>query len=149
MRCLNEQFEEEVISGDDLQLGYRTSVFSSRPLIALEAEMELRPGNAEEINAMMEDFRQRRQDKQPLDLPSAGSTFKRPEGYFAGKLIMDAGLRGYRVGGASVSEKHCGFVVNDRGATAADISRLIEDVRRIVLEQSGVYLETEVRYLGF
>ena len=149
VRCLNEQFEEEVISGDDLQLGYRTSVFSSRPLIALEAEMELRPGNAEEINAMMEDFRQRRQDKQPLDLPSAGSTFKRPEGYFAGKLIMDAGLRGYRVGGASVSEKHCGFVVNDRGATAADISRLIEDVRRIVLEQSGVYLETEVRYLGF
>lgn len=111
--------------------------------------MELRPGKGEDINAMMEDFRQRRQEKQPLDLPSAGSTFKRPEGHFAGKLIMDAGLRGYRVGGASVSEKHCGFVVNDQGATAADICTLISDVRKIVLEQSGILLEPEVRFLGF
>ena len=149
VRCLNEHFEEEVVSGEDLQLGYRTSVFSKRTLIALEAEMELRPGKGEDINAMMEDFRQRRQEKQPLDLPSAGSTFKRPEGYFAGKLIMDAGLRGYRVGGASVSEKHCGFVVNDQGATAADICTLISDVRKIVLEQSGILLEPEVRFLGF
>ena len=87
-------------------------------------------------------------EKQPLEFPSAGSTFKRPEGYFAGKLIMDAGLRGYRVGGASISEKHCGFVVNDQEATARDIRTLMEDVQRIVRERFQVELEPEVKFLG-
>ena len=110
--------------------------------------MELSAGNAEEIRAKMDSLRAQRQEKQPLDLPSAGSTFKRPEGYFAGKLIMDAGLRGYSVGGAQVSEKHCGFVVNRGGATAADVRTLIRDVRARVEEEFGVRLEPEVRFLG-
>ena len=96
----------------------------------------------------MEDFKERRTSKQPLDKPSAGSTFKRPEGYFAGKLIMDAGLRGFSVGGAQVSEKHCGFVINAGDATAEDIMTLIREVQRKVEEQFGVSLETEVRFLG-
>ena len=97
----------------------------------------------------MEELKRLRVQKQPLDFPSAGSTFKRPEGCFAGKLIMDAGLRGYRVGGAQVSEKHCGFVVNAGKATAEDVCRLIADVHRIVYEKSGKRLEPEVRFLGF
>ena len=96
----------------------------------------------------MEDYKERRVTKQPLDMPSAGSTFKRPEGYFAGKLIMDAGLRGFSVGGAQVSEKHCGFVVNKGDATAQDVLDLIHEVQRRVKEQFGVELEPEVRFLG-
>ena len=96
----------------------------------------------------MEELKRKRVEKQPLEFPSAGSTFKRPEGYFAGKLIMDAGLRGYRVGGASISEKHCGFVVNDQEATARDIRTLMEDVQRIVRERFQVELEPEVKFLG-
>ena len=96
----------------------------------------------------MEDLKERRTSKQPLEMPSAGSTFKRPEGYFAGKLIMDSGLRGFSVGGAQVSEKHCGFVVNKGGATAMDVLNLIREVQRRVKEQFGVDLETEVRFLG-
>ena len=112
------------------------------------AELLLREGQGEAIRARMEDLKKRRQDKQPLELPSAGSTFKRPEGYYAGKLIMDAGLRGAREGGASVSEKHCGFIVNDRSASAKDVIRLMNRVRRTVYEQFGVMLEPEVRLLG-
>ena len=96
----------------------------------------------------MEDLKQRRGEKQPLDMPSAGSTFKRPEGYFAGKLIMDAGLRGFSVGGAQVSEKHCGFVVNTGGASASDVLALIREVQKRVQEKFGVELETEVKFLG-
>ena len=96
----------------------------------------------------MEDLKQRRGEKQPLDMPSAGSTFKRPEGYFAGKLIMDAGLRGFSVGGAQVSEKHCGFVVNTGHATAADVRELMRQIQEKVQEQFGVRLEPEVRFLG-
>ena len=96
----------------------------------------------------MRDLTERRTSKQPLEFPSAGSTFKRPEGYFAGKLIMDSGLRGYRVGGAQVSEKHCGFVINAGGATAADVRALIQDVQNTVYEKFGVMLEPEVRFLG-
>ena len=96
----------------------------------------------------MEDLKQRRAEKQPLDMPSAGSTFKRPEGYFAGKLIMDAGLRGFSVGGAQISEKHCGFVVNTGEASASDVLNLIREVQKRVRENSGVELETEVKFLG-
>ena len=116
--------------------------------IVLEAELELKEGNREEIRACMEDLKERRVSKQPLEYPSAGSTFKRPEGYFAGKLIMDAGLRGYRVGGAQISEKHCGFVINAGGATAGDVHRLIRDVQEKVKARFGVELEPEVRFLG-
>lgn len=112
------------------------------------ATFKLAPGNEGMIRAAMDDYRARREEKQPLDMPSAGSTFKRPEGYFAGKLIMDAGLRGAAVGGAQVSEKHCGFVVNAGGATARDVRGLIEHVQDTVREQFGVELEPEVKMIG-
>ena len=110
--------------------------------------LKLRRGQRQAIREQMEDYKERRVTKQPLDMPSAGSTFKRPEGYFAGKLIMDAGLRGFSVGGAQVSEKHCGFVVNKGDATAQDVLDLIHEVQRRVKEQFGVELEPEVRFLG-
>ena len=110
--------------------------------------MQLELGDACEIRGRMDELRARRQEKQPLSYPSAGSTFKRPAGHFAGKLIMDAGLAGYQVGGAAVSEKHCGFVINRGDATAADVRQLMEDVTRKVFEQSGVRLEPEVRFVG-
>ncbi|MBQ1840375.1 MAG: UDP-N-acetylenolpyruvoylglucosamine reductase, partial [Atopobiaceae bacterium] len=113
----------------------------------LSATMSLRPGKRGEIRAKIEDLTERRESKQPLELPSAGSTFKRPEGYFAGKLIMDAGLQGYQVGGAAVSKKHAGFVVNLGGATAADVHAVIEHVQDEVERQFGVRLEPEVRFL--
>jgi UDP-N-acetylmuramate dehydrogenase len=118
-------------------------------MIVLSAVLKLQSGERDKIQETMNELRGRRQEKQPLDMPSAGSTFKRPEGYFAGALIDEAGLRGYRVGGAQVSEKHCGFVVNKGGATAADVRKLIDDVKQIVYDDSGVILEPEVRMLGF
>ena len=114
----------------------------------MEAKIALQKGKAEEIRAYMDDLRQRRVDKQPLEYPSAGSTFKRPEGYFAGKLIQDAGLKGFTVGGAQVSEKHSGFVINIGDATAADIVSLLEQVSDIVKKDSGVTLEPEVKRIG-
>ena len=132
----------------DLKLGYRTSAVKEKGYIVLAAVLGLRPGDREEIRKLMEDLKQKRVEKQPLDLPSAGSTFKRPEGYFAGKLIMDAGLRGFSVGGAQVSEKHCGFVVNTGGASASDVLTLIREVQKRVREKFGVELETEVKFLG-
>ena len=132
----------------DLKLGYRTSAVKEKGYIVLAAVLELRPGDREEIRKLMDDLKQKRVEKQPLDLPSAGSTFKRPEGYFAGKLIMDAGLRGFSVGGAQVSEKHCGFVVNTGGASASDVLTLIREVQKRVREKFGVELETEVKFLG-
>ena len=110
--------------------------------------ISLTEGKKEEIKAQMDDLRQKRVSKQPLEYPSAGSTFKRPEGYFAGKLIMDAGLRGYAVGDAQVSEKHCGFVINRGNATAAEILQLMKDVQERVKKQSGVTLEPEVKMIG-
>ena len=118
-------------------------------LIVAEAVLELVPASPADVRAAIDDLTQRRTSKQPLDLPSAGSTFKRPEGYFAGKLIQDAGLRGYRVGGAQVSEKHTGFVVNTGGATAADVRKLIADVQDRVRASQGVELHPEVRMWGF
>lgn len=136
------------LSAEELNLGYRTSIVKTAGYLVLEAEISLKEGNPEEIKALMKDLTERRTSKQPLEFPSAGSTFKRPEGYFAGKLIMDSGLRGYRVGGAQVSEKHCGFVINAGGATAADVRALIQDVQNTVYEKFGVMLEPEVRFLG-
>lgn len=133
----------------ELDLGYRHSSIPSMDAIVLSAELRLREGDREEIEAVSAELAQRRRDKQPLDFPSAGSTFKRPEGYFAGKLIDDAGLRGFSIGGAQVSPKHCGFVINKGGATAADVISLIREVQRRVEEATGVRLEPEVKLLGF
>lgn len=132
----------------EMALGYRESAALSRGLIVTEAAFRLTAGDRSAIQAKMDDLSARRREKQPLNLPSAGSTFKRPEGYFAGALIEQAGLKGVRVGGASVSEKHAGFVVNDRNATARDVLDLIRLVQARVLEHSGVRLEPEVRILG-
>lgn len=136
------------LSNEELELGYRTSVFRKKPLVCTEAVLWLEKGDKEQIRAKMEELREQRMMKQPLEYPSAGSTFKRPEGYFAGKLIMDAGLSGLCVGGAKVSEKHCGFVVNTGGATAADIRDLIDEVIEIVANRFQVRLEPEVCMLG-
>lgn len=133
---------------EKLAMGYRTSLVKTAGYLVLEAVISLKKGSQEEIRDTMKELADRRISKQPLEYPSAGSTFKRPEGYFAGKLIMDAGLRGYQVGGAQVSEKHCGFVINKGNATAADVLTLIENVREKVQEQFGVTLEPEVKFLG-
>lgn len=133
---------------EKLAMGYRTSLVKTAGYLVLEAVISLKKGSQEEIRDTMKELADRRISKQPLEYPSAGSTFKRPEGYFAGKLIMDAGLRGYQVGGAQVSEKHCGFVINKGNATAADVCRLMADVQAKVQEQFGVTLEPEVKFLG-
>lgn len=145
---LNPEGELLVLSKEQLELGYRTSVIAKKDYVVIEAELEFQKGNKEAIKAKMEECSLARRTKQPLEYPSAGSTFKRPEGYFAGKLIDDAGLRGYQVGGAQVSEKHCGFVINRDHATAQDIYQLMTDVSRIVKEQFGVTLKPEVRLIG-
>ena len=132
----------------ELHMGYRQSRIHDEGLIVLSATFSLVPGNERMIRADMDTYQKRREEKQPLEMPSAGSTFKRPQGYFAGKLIMDAGLRGCRVGGAQVSEKHCGFVVNADHATAADVNALIEHVQEEVKAQFGVELEPEVKRIG-
>lgn len=140
--------EIRVIPADLMELGYRTSIFSKNQDIVLSAELKLERGNEENIRNYMEELKEKRVSKQPLEYPSAGSTFKRPEGYFAGKLIQDAGLRGFQVGGAQVSEKHCGFVINRNQATAADILSLMEQVADKVEAQFGVRLEPEVKRIG-
>ena len=132
----------------ELQMGYRTSIIKESGYIVLEAVISLKKGDQDEIKSRMQELAGMRSSKQPLSYPSAGSTFKRPEGYFAGKLIMDSGLRGYQVGGAQVSEKHCGFVINTGNATAKDVTTLMADVQRIVMEKFGVKLEPEVKFLG-
>ena len=138
----------ETLPAEELELGYRTSVIPKRGYLVLEAVVSLAEGNMEEIKAVMDDLAFRRKDKQPLEFPSAGSTFKRPEGYFAGKLIEDCGLKGFSVGGAQVSEKHAGFVINKGGATASDIYNLCKEVEKKVQAEFGVALEMEVKLLG-
>lgn len=145
---MDENGEIMTLDNETMEFGYRTSIIKNRPFIVLSAKMTLEEGDAETIRAKMDDFAERRRSKQPLEFPSAGSTFKRPEGYFAGKLIMEAGLRGYRIGGAQVAEKHCGFVINMGNATAADISELMEEVTERVEKQFSVTLEPEVIRLG-
>ncbi len=132
----------------ELELGYRTSRIQKEALVVLEVKLTLQQGDPVKIRERMEELKEQRVAKQPLEYPSAGSTFKRPEGYFAGKLIMDAGLRGFSVGDAQVSEKHCGFVINRGNATAADVMALVSQVQTIVEEKFGVQLELEVRRIG-
>lgn len=148
VKVLDDQGEIRVLSNEEMKLGYRTSIVKEKGYTVLSAVLQLKKAEVSVIRETMEDLKNRRTSKQPLDMPSAGSTFKRPEGYFAGKLIMDSGLRGFSVGGAQVSEKHCGFVVNKGGATAEDVTALIREVQRRVKEKFGVELETEVRFLG-
>ncbi|MBR4874228.1 MAG: UDP-N-acetylmuramate dehydrogenase [Clostridia bacterium] len=146
---LDEDGEIKKVIGDEHLFSYRKSVFSGGDKYIISCKMRLIPKNADEILAEMAELNKRRKEKQPLDKPSAGSTFKRPEGYFAAKLIEDAGLKGLSVGGARVSEKHAGFVVNDTGnATEKDVSCLIAEVQRIVFEKFGVKLSPEIKFIG-
>lgn len=146
---LDKHGQEHTVPASECGLTYRHSMFTDHPeWLVLEAEMELEQGDAEEIRAKMEDLAQRRKSKQPLEYPSAGSTFKRPEGHFAAALIEQCGLKGLTVGGAQVSEKHAGFVINRGGATCADILKLTEQIKETVLRETGVTLELEVRTLG-
>lgn len=136
------------LAAEELAMGYRTSVIKERDCVVLEAVLKLAAQEPDTVKARMDELKEQRIAKQPLEYPSAGSTFKRPEGNFAGKLIMDAGLRGYRVGGAQVSEKHCGFVINREHAKAADVRRLMEEVQEIVEQKFSVRLEPEIKFLG-
>lgn len=145
---LTPEGEIKTIPAEELELGYRTSNILKNGYVVLSGTIALEKGDPEQIKAKMDEYSTARRTKQPLELPSAGSTFKRPEGYFAGKLIQDAGLRGYQVGGARVSDKHCGFVVNQDNATAADVMQLIADVQRIVKDKFNVELEPEVKRVG-
>lgn len=147
-KVVTAEGEIVTLSKEQLGLSYRHSAIMNTGAIVVEAEFAFPHGEQSEIKALMKDFNQRRRDKQPLEYPSAGSTFKRPEGHFAGKLIQDAELRGFRIGDAMVSEKHCGFVVNAGEATAAQVKELIDKVSEIVNERFGVRLEPEVRFLG-
>ena len=146
--ALTQDGEVKVLKKEELDLGYRTSVVGKKGYIALEAVVELQKGNPDEIKATMDDLKERRTTKQPLEYPSAGSTVMRPDGYFAGKLIQDTGLRGFSVGGAQISEKHCGFVINKDHATAKDVAELMREVSDRVEAKFGVPLEPEVKKLG-
>lgn len=148
VRVVDDKGQVLEIPVDEMAFGYRTSVIKSNPYVVTSVRFKLQAGDKDQIKARMDDFAARRRDKQPLEYPSAGSTFKRPEGHFAGKLIMDAGLAGMQIGGAQVSEKHCGFVINTGDATSADVRTLIGQVQEKVKGQFGVDLEPEVIYLG-
>lgn len=145
---IDEQGNKGELSKENLDLGYRRSAYTKNGYTIISAVLKLKKADKNDIKSAMDDKLQRRKDKQPLEYPSAGSTFKRPEGYFAGALIQDSGLKGYTVGGAQVSEKHAGFVINKGGATSTDVITLIHDVQRIVKEKFGVTLETEVKIIG-
>lgn len=145
---LTENLEIKTIPAEELELGYRHSIVPEAGYIVLSAKMQLQKGNQEAIRSRMAELAEQRREKQPLQYPSAGSTFKRPTGYFAGKLVQDAGLKGKTIGGAQVSEKHSGFLINIGGATAQDILDLIAFCQKEVQEQFGVTLETEVKIVG-
>ena len=147
--CLSPSYEVVKVTAEEADWSYRHSAMGDNGMIVLDATLKLHPGDPEEIQARMDDLAHRRSSKQPLDVPSAGSTFKRPPGYFAGKLIQDAGMQGHTVGGAMVSTKHAGFVVNANNATAADVLQVIRDVQAEVQSQFGVTLTPEVRMWGF
>lgn len=148
VRVMTPEGEIRELPVGELELAYRSSCIPKRRYIVLAAELALSPGKQEEIESRIEDLARRRREKQPLEYPSAGSTFKRPEGYFAGKLIMDCGLSGFRIGGACVSPKHCGFIINDQNGTAEDIYRLCLEVQKKVREAYEVNLTMEVKILG-
>lgn len=149
LACVTPAGELVRVSREEADWSYRHSMMGDAGYIVVEAVLDLARDDAAAIKGRMDDLKARREEKQPLEMPSAGSTFKRPEGYFAGKLIQDAGLRGYRVGGAQVSTKHTGFVVNVGDATAADVRQLIVDVQNRVFDEFGVRLEPEVKMWGF
>ena len=136
------------LSGEEMQFGYRESIVSKMGYIVLEVKLGLKEGNPAVIEADMAELNARRREKQPLEYPSAGSTFRRPAGYFAGKLIMESGLAGFQIGDAQVSKKHCGFIINRGNATAKEVKDLIENIQQMVYKKTGVRLEPEVRYLG-
>lgn len=138
----------QTLEAAELALGYRTSAFKQNGMIIVSARFKLKPASVSDIRGKMEELLARRKEKQPLEYPSAGSTFKRPQGYFAGALIEECSLKGYSIGGAQVSEKHAGFVINKGDATSSDIAALIDYVRKTVYENKGVMLEPEVRFLG-
>ena len=146
---LTPQGEIITLKAEDMDLSYRHSIVFDKDYIVLGARIRLQPGQEQEIREKMDQLARARREKQPLEYPSAGSTFKRPTGYFAGKLIQDAGLKGYTVGGAMVSEKHAGFVVNHGGATAREVRFLICQVQKKIQDKFGVHMEPEVRFLGF
>ena len=148
VRAITPAGEVKELPAETCDFGYRTSALKREGYVVLSALLQLKKGDEKEITDLMTELALKRKEKQPLEYPSAGSTFKRPEGYFAGKLIEDAGLRGFSVGDAAVSEKHCGFVINKGQATAADIYALIKEVQKRVLEDSGVGLEPEVILVG-
>ncbi len=148
VHVLDKDGEALVLDNETMEFGYRKSTIRRQPFIVTEVVLALQPGNPADIQAKMEELAAKRREKQPLEFPSAGSTFKRPEGYFAGELIMKAGLRGFQVGGARVSDKHCGFVINAGNALAADIMDVIWEVQRRVKERFGVELEPEIVFLG-
>lgn len=145
---INNENEVVTLSKEELDLGYRSSIIMKNNYIVLSARFKLEEGDKKDIKEIVDDLTNKRESKQPLEYPSAGSTFKRPEGYFAGKLIQDAGLKGYTIGGAAVSEKHSGFVINKNGATATDILNLIHHIQEEVKKQFNVELHPEVRIIG-
>lgn len=148
VRVLEPDGNIKTILGAHMEFGYRTSILKELPYIVLACGIQLMPGDETQVRQTMLELAAKRREKQPLEYPSAGSTFKRPEGFFAGKLIEDAGLRGKKIGGAMVSEKHCGFIINEGNATAKDVTELIEFVRKTVYERFGVLLEPEVIFVG-
>ncbi len=137
-----------ILDNESMEFGYRTSTIKNHPFVVTEVAFELEGGDRQLIQEKMEDLAARRREKQPLEYPSAGSTFKRPEGYFAGELIMKAGLRGFQIGGARVSDKHCGFVVNTGRATAADVKDVVDEIRERVKDMFHVELQPEIVFLG-
>ncbi len=148
VRVMDREGQITTLDNDTMEFGYRTSIIKNRAFIVLEVTLRLKEGDRGQIGAKMEELAALRRSRQPLEYPSAGSTFKRPDGYYAGKLIMDAGMRGYRIGGAQVADKHCGFIINTGKATAADIREVIEEVQERVKERFHVSLEPEVVFLG-
>ncbi len=148
VRIMDDQGEIRDLGVEELALGYRDSIFHRKPWTVLSVTLDLKRGDEDKIAATMAELTRLRTTKQPLDLPSAGSMFKRPPGYYAGKLIDDSGLRGYRYRGAQISEKHCGFVVNRGGATCEDVLTLVASVKKVVRDTYGVDLEMEVRPFG-
>lgn len=148
VEVLDSNLELNVLNNKEMEFGYRKSVVEKQGYIVLSTTFKLKKAYKPDIKALMDEYTERRQGKQPLEMPSAGSVFKRPEGYYAGKLIEDADLRGMTIGGAQVSEKHCGFIVNKGDATAKDIYNLIKHIQKTVYERFGVKLETEVKLIG-
>lgn len=145
---LDQEGEELILDNETMEFGYRTSVIKHRPFLVTEVTIQLTPSDPTLIKATMDELAAKRREKQPLEYPSAGSTFKRPQGYFAGELIMKAGMRGFQIGGARVSDKHCGFVINTGEACAADVVEVIREVQDAVRDRFGVELEPEVIMVG-